>query len=204
MKSKIFKKVAIVAGIILGIILTAIVGFCLFVSITIVNVKYGQLPVKEKLKKMSEFAQSFINTEVLNNAPACNAPEVTEGIYKIMQENYLIDGESTARMVDVGGEEGMRYVVGKLSYSYFNLCGITLEKIDKEAKKNSCAGTLTYKETLNENGEMGDEDRKLVYTDYSCHIFYETQKTLDGGDIQVGIMGKECKKLDSHVEENDD
>lgn len=203
MKSKIFKKVAIIAGIILGIILTAIVGFCLFVSITIVNVKYGQLPAKEKIKKMFEFSQSFFNTEILNNAPACNAPEITEGVYKIMQENYLIDNEPTARMVDVGGEEGMRYVVGKLSYSYFNLSGITLEKVDKEAKKNSCAGTLTYKETLNENGEMGD-DRKLVYTDYSCHIYYEIQKTLDNDKSQTVVSGKECKQGDSSVEENDD
>ncbi len=105
-------------------------------------------------------------------------------------------------MVDVGGEEGSRYIVGKLSYSHLDLYGITLEKVDKEAKKNSCAGTVSYMETLNENGEMG-EDRKLVYTTYDCRVFYETQKTLDD-NIQLVITGKECKQGAIDVEENDD
>lgn len=203
MKNKIFKKVAIGAGIILGVLVCAFIILWLWGIGKFVDAKYGKPPAKEKLEKMSQIAQSFVNTELLKNAPACNAPEVTEGVYNILQENYLVDGESTVRRIEVGGEEGMRNIVGKLSYSYLNLYGITLEKVDKEAKKNACAGTLTYMETLNEDGAMG-EDRKLVYTNYSCHISYETQKTLDSDDIQVGIMGKECKKLDSSVEENDD
>lgn len=203
MKIKTFKKVAIITCLVLVILLIGFTTLWLWGIGKYVDAKYGKPPVKEKLKKMSEIAQSFFNTEVLNNAPACNAPEVTEGVKTLLRGNYLVDGEQTERLVDVGGNEGTRFIIGKLYYDSLKLQGITMEKIDKDAKKNSCAGTLTYMETLNENGEMG-EDRKLVYTDYSCRINYETQKTLDSGDIQVGIIEKECKKLDSSVEENDD
>ena len=203
MNNKTFKKVAIIAGIIAGVILTAIIVFWSFVILVVVNVKYAQLPLKDKIKMTFEVAQSFINTEVLNNTPACNAPEVQEGVKNLLEENYLIDNVPAERWVDVGGDEGTRYIVGKLSYMHLDLYGITLEKVDKEVKKNSCAGTLFYQELLNEDGEMG-EDRKLVYTNYDCRIFYETQKTLDGGDIQVVITGKECKQGAVNVEENDD
>ncbi len=201
MNNKKFKKIAVIAGIIAGVILTAIIVFWSFVVIVVVNVKYAQLPLKDKIKKTFEVAQSFINTEVLNNAPACNAPEVNEGVKSLLQENYLVDNTPAERWVDVGGGEGSRYIVGKLSYDYLNLYGITIEKVDKEAKKNSCAGTLFYQEVLNENGEMGDEDRKVIYTDYTCRIFYETQKTLDD-NIQLVITGKECKQGAVDVEEN--
>lgn len=203
MKSKILKNVAIIAGIIAGIILIIFIGLYLFAFNKVLEAEYGTLSLNEKIGKFVESIQSLVNTELFKNVPACNVPEVKESVYSIMQRDYLIDGTPTARWVDVGGNEGVRTIVGKLYYNNLNLQDITLEKIDKEAKKNSCAGTLSYQELLNEDGEMGD-DRKLVYTDYSCHIYYEIQKTLDNDKSQTVLLEKECKQGDSSVEENDD
>ena len=101
MRNKIFKKVAIGAGIILGILVCAFIALWLWGIGKFVDAKYEKPPAKEKLEKVSNIVQSFVNTELLKNAPVCNAPEVTEGVYNILQENYLVDGESTVRMVEV-------------------------------------------------------------------------------------------------------
>lgn len=203
-KNEMLKKVAIAIGIILGLAIIITMGFYLFVMNKIVDAKYGQLPFRGRIEKISEIITSFVNTEILKNAPACNSPEVEDIVSQIMREKSLVDGESVVRWIDVGGDDGVRAVVGKLYYSEPSINGITLEDTDKDVKKNVCSANLTYRETLNEDGKMGDENRKLVYTDYSCRISYETQVTLDGGDIQVVMLEKQCKQGTPEVEENDD
>ncbi len=203
-KNEILKKIAIVTGILIGIALIIVIGFYLFVMNKIFDAKYGSLPLKEKLGKLSEITTSFVNTGILKNAPACNSPEVEDVVYQIIRKKSLVDGESVVRWIDVGGDVGVRAVVGKLYYSDPVLSGITLEDTDNNVKKNVCAAKLTYIETLNEDGKMGDENRKLVYTDYSCRISYETQLTLDGGKIQVAILEKQCDEGTPEVTENDD
>lgn len=199
---KLFKSLAITTGVIILVAILVSIALYLIIINKFVEERYGNLRLQPRLEKIVEETSFFVDTSVLKNAPSCSAQTVKNLVYQVMLENYLTEGESEVEWVAVDGEDSAINVIGKLYYPSIDLSGITLERTDKDIKRNTCSGNLMYVKQLREDAPP--ENRKVVDTTYQCRIAYSTQVALDSGNIQVELLQKECSQGEPELEENDD